>query len=198
VRIKGGSGWDILKRLKEHPKLKNIPVVALTDAEEELRARKEGVAEFLSKPLDWDYFVAVLKKYKKTSREFSILIVEDDAINREALRRILGKDGWNVIEAFDGPSAFEKLGEKDELPGLILLDIVIPGINGFEVVQRLRQNPLWRSVPIVIISAKELTLEERGRLQGDVERIFKKGDVTCNELLQVIRSIACKGAFERT
>lgn len=198
VRVNGGSGWEIFKRLKEHPKLKDVPVVALTDAEEELRARKEGVAEFLPKPLDWDFFVAVLKKYKKTSREFSILIVEDDAINREALRRILGKDGWNVIEAFDGPSAFEKMGEKDELPGLILLDIVIPGINGFEVVQRLRQNPLWRAVPIIIISAKELTLEERGRLQGDVERIFKKGDVTCNELLQVIRTIASKGAIERT
>jgi signal transduction histidine kinase/CheY-like chemotaxis protein len=198
VRINGGSGWDIFKRLKEHPKLKDIPIVALTDAEEELRARKEGVAEFLPKPLDWDYFVAVLKKYKKTSREFSILIVEDDAINREALRRILGKDGWNIVEAFDGPSAFEKLGEKDELPGLILLDIVIPGLNGFEVVQRLRQNPLWRAIPIVIISAKELTLEERGRLQGDVERIFKKGDVTCNELLQVIRSIASKRELDIT
>jgi signal transduction histidine kinase/CheY-like chemotaxis protein len=198
VRINGGKGWDIFKRLKEHPKLKDIPVITLTDAEEEERARKEGVSEFLSKPLDWDYFVAVLKKYKKTSREFSILIVEDDAINREALRRILGKDGWNVIEAFDGPSAFEELGEIDELPGLILLDIVIPGINGFEVVQRLRQNPLWRVIPIVIISAKELTLEERGRLQGDVEQIFKKGDVTCNELLQAIRSIASKGVLERT
>jgi signal transduction histidine kinase/CheY-like chemotaxis protein len=193
VRIDGGNGWDIFKRLKEHPKLKDVPVVALTDTEEEPRARKEGVAEFLSKPLDWDCFVAVLKKYKKTTREFSVLIVEDDAINREALRRILGKDGWNVIEALDGPSAFEKLGGKDELPGLILLDIVIPGINGFEVVQRLRQNPLWRAIPIVIISAKELTLEERGRLQGDVEQIFKKGDVTCNELLQVIRTIASKG-----
>ena len=65
----------------------------MTNAEEELRERKEGVAEFLPKPLDWDYFVGVLKKYKKTSREFSILIVGDDAINREALRRILGKDG---------------------------------------------------------------------------------------------------------
>jgi len=198
VRIKGLSGWEILKRLKEHPKLRNIPVVALTDAEEEKRARKEGVAEFLAKPLDWDNFVAVLKKYKRTSREFSILIIEDDAINREALRRILGKDGWNVVEAFDGPSAFEKLQSNEDIPGLILLDIVLPGLNGFEVVQRLRQNPLWRSIPIVIISAKELTLEERGRLQGDVERIFKKGDVTCSELLRAIRSINCKGALEKT
>jgi CheY-like chemotaxis protein len=99
---------------------------------------------------------------------------------------------------FVGNKSDRLLGEQDELPGLILLDIVIPGINGFEVVQRLRQNPMWRSVPIVIISAKELTLEERGRLQGDVEQIFKKGDVTCNELLQVIRSIASKGAIERT
>jgi CheY-like chemotaxis protein len=171
VRVKGG-GWNVLKRLKEHPKLKDIPVVALTDGEEELRAKKEGVAEFLSKPLDWDYFVAVLKKYKRTSRNLSILIVEDDSINREELRRILGKDGWNVVEAFDGPSAFEKLEANNELPGLILLDIVIPGINGFEVVQRLKQNPLWRAIPIVIISAKELTLEERGRLQGDAEQIF--------------------------
>ena len=62
VRINGGKGWDIFKRIKEHPKLKDIPVVALTDAEEEERAKKEGVAEFLSKPLDWDYFVAILKK----------------------------------------------------------------------------------------------------------------------------------------
>ena len=195
VRIKGMSGWDFLKRLKEHPNLKNIPVVVLSDSDEEQRSRKAGVAEFLTKPLDWDYFVTILKKYKKTSRNFSILVVEDDAINREALRRMLGKDGWNVVEAFDGPSAFEKLNEND-LPGLILLDIIIPGINGFEVVQRLRQNPLWRTIPIVIISAKELTLEERGRLQGDVERIFKKGDVTCNELLQTIRSIASKRVLE--
>ena len=78
----------------------------MTDDEEEQRAQKEGVAEFLSKPLDWDYFVAVLKKYKKTLREFSILIVENDAINREALRRILRKDGWNVFEAFDGSLTF--------------------------------------------------------------------------------------------
>ena len=70
VRINGGKGWDIFKRLKEHPKLKDIPVVALTDAEEEQRAQKEGVAEFLSKPLDWDYFVAVLKKYKKLRVNF--------------------------------------------------------------------------------------------------------------------------------
>lgn len=195
VRIKGMSGWDFLTRLKEHPNLKNIPVVVLSDSDEEQRSRKAGVAEFLTKPLDWDYFVTILKKYKKTSRNFSILVVEDDAINREALRRMLGKDGWNVVEAFDGPSAFEKLNEND-LPGLILLDIIIPGINGFEVVQRLRQNPLWRTIPIVIISAKELTLEERGRLQGDVERIFKKGDVTCNELLQTIRSIASKRVLE--
>ena len=195
VRVKGMRGWEFLKRLKEHPNLKNTPVVVLSDSVEEQRSRDAGVDEFLTKPLDWDYFVAILKKYKKTSREFSILVVEDDAINREALRRMLGKDGWNVIEAFDGPSAFDKLNEND-LPGLILLDIIIPGINGFEVVQRLRQNPLWRRIPIVIISAKELTLEERGRLQGDVEKIYKKGDVTCNELLQTIRSISTKRALE--
>ena len=197
VKVKGESGWEILKKLKERPKLKNIPVVVLSDPDEKQRSMNSGVDEFLTKPLDWDCFISILKKYKKTTREFSILVVEDDSINREALRRILGKDGWNVIEAFDGTSALEKLSGKDT-PGLILLDIIIPGINGFELVERIRQNPLWRMIPIVIMSAKELTLEERGRLQGDVERIFKKGDVTCNELLQTIRTISSKKALEKT
>ena len=70
VRINGGKGWDIFKILKEHPKLKDIPVATLADAVDEHRAQKEGVAEFLSKPLDWDCFVAVLKKYKKLCVNF--------------------------------------------------------------------------------------------------------------------------------
>ena len=119
----------------------------------------------------------------------SILIIEDDAINRQALKRILKKDGWNVLEAIDGPSAFDLLGSQ-EVPDLILLDIILPSMNGFEFISRLKQNQNWKNIPILVNSAKELTLEEKSRLQGDIVKVIKKGDVTCSELLYEIRRVA--------
>ena len=185
--IRGSSGLELLSQIRNNERLKNTPVILLT--EEETSRGGEGPTEYLSKPLDWDQFITVFKKYLTRPADFSIMVVEDDAINREALTRILNKGGWKVIEAIDGPSAFELLKE-NKTPGMILLDLVLPEMNGFEFITRLRQNQEWKNIPIIINSAKELTLEERGRLQGDVEKIFKKGDVTCGELLQSVRQIA--------
>ena len=185
--IRGSSGLELLSQIRNNERLKNTPVILLT--EEETSRGGEGPTEYLSKPLDWDQFITVFKKYLTRPADFSIMVVEDDAINREALTRILNKGGWKVIEAIDGPSAFELLKE-NKTPGMILLDLVLPEMNGFEFITRLRQNQEWKSIPIIINSAKELTLEEKGRLQGDVEKIFKKGDVTCGELLQSVRQLA--------
>ena len=185
--IRGSSGLELLSQIRNNERLKNTPVILLT--EEETSRGGEGPTEYLSKPLDWDQFITVFKKYLTRPADFSIMVVEDDAINREALTRILNKGGWKVIEAIDGPSAFELL-KQSKTPGMILLDLVLPEMNGFEFITRLRQNQEWKSIPIIINSAKELTLEEKGRLQGDVEKIFKKGDVTCGELLQSVRQLA--------
>ncbi len=185
--VNGIDDWGVLSKIKHNAFLENIPIIILTDAE--TRPKLEGVAEILSKPLDWDLFINVFKKYWAKPSDFSILTVEDDAIGREALTRILNKGGWKVLEAIDGPSAFELLNKKD-IPDMILLDLAMPGMNGFEFITRLRQNQIWKSIPIIINSAKELTLEEKARLQGDVVKIFKKGDVTCGELLYELRRVA--------
>jgi signal transduction histidine kinase/CheY-like chemotaxis protein len=187
AKAKSLDGREILSQIKNVPELENTPVIMLTDGEEIVALEK--AAEHLPKPLDWDHFVTVIRKYHKKPSDFSVMIVEDDAINREALTRILNKGGWKVIEAIDGPSAFELLNEEVK-PDMILLDLMLPGMNGFEFVTRLRQNQNWKNIPIIVNSAKELTLEEKGRLQGEVVKIFKKGDVTCGELLSEVRIVA--------
>lgn len=184
--VKGLDGREILAQIKQNPVLKNTPVILLAEAEAE--AESEGAVEFLSKPLDWDHFVNTFKKYRTKPGDFSVMVIEDDAINREALTRILNKGGWNVSEAIDGPSAFRLLN--NNIPDMILLDLVLPDMNGFEFISRLRQNKYWKNIPVIINSAKELSLEEKGRLQGDVVKILRKGDVTCGELLQEVRKIA--------
>jgi signal transduction histidine kinase/CheY-like chemotaxis protein len=182
---------EVLPQIRQNPALENTPVIILSDAN--VGSKMKGATEFLSKPLDWDHFVNIFKKYRKKTTDFSILVIEDDAINREALARILNKSGWNVLEAIDGPSAF-KLLNTETIPDMILLDLVLQEMNGFELITRLRQNQDWKDIPIIINSAKELTLEERGRLQGDVVKILKKGDVTCSELLQAIRMVSSQAA----
>jgi signal transduction histidine kinase/DNA-binding response OmpR family regulator len=185
--VKGLDGAEVLSQIKQNPTLENTPVILLSEVE--AGPGMKGADEFLSKPLDWDRFISIFKKYRTKPADFSIMIVEDDAINRVALTRILNKGGWSVSEAIDGPSAFKLLAE-DNIPDMILLDLVLPEMNGFEFITRLRQNQSWKNIPIIVNSAKDLTQEEKGRLQGDVVKILKKGDVTCGELLQEVRMVA--------
>jgi signal transduction histidine kinase/CheY-like chemotaxis protein len=187
--VKGLGGREVLAQIKNNPELENTPVIILTESEADTSI--EGMAECLLKPLDWDRFVTIFRKYQTKPTNFSIMVVEDDAINREALTRILSRGGWKVVEAIDGASAINLLIE-GVTPDMILLDIIMPGMNGFEFISRLRQQQNWKNIPIIINSGKELTLEEKGRLQGDVVKIFKKGDITCGELLSEVRMVASR------
>lgn len=193
--VKGLDACEVLSSVRQNPALENTPVIFLSEVNE--GSEIKGATEILTKPLDWDRFVSVFKKYRKKPTDFSILVVEDDAINREALTRILNKSGWNVLEAIDGPSSFKVLNA-ETIPDMIMLDLVLPEMNGFEFITRLRQNKSWKDIPIIVNSAKELTLEERGRLQGDVVKILKKGDVTCAELLQEVRIVSSRAGNEKS
>lgn len=187
--VKTLDGCDVLPQIRQTSGLENSPVILLSGGYE--GSKVKGATETLLKPLDWDHFVSVFKKYRIKPTDFSILVIEDDSINREALVRILNKSGWNVLEAIDGSSAFKVLN-KETIPDMILLDLVLPEMNGFEFITRLRQNLDWKDIPIIVNSAKELTLEERVRLQGDVVKILKKGDVTCGELLEEVRKVSSR------
>jgi CheY-like chemotaxis protein len=112
--------------------------------------------------------------------------VDDEPAAREALRRMLERDGWRVAEAADGRAALAVIAQ--ERPALLLLDLMMPGMDGFEVVQALRADPAQRDLPIVIVTAKTLTAEERERLAGSVQRVLQKGAYTPPDLLAQVRA----------
>ena len=117
----------------------------------------------------------------------TILVVEDDATNRGALCRILKREGWDVAEAVDGGAAMNIL-ETDQ-PGLILLDLVLPDVDGFDFLSRLGQNGHGREIPIIVLTAKELSAEEKQLLREKVDCVFQKGNYSRNDLIEKIRSL---------
>jgi CheY-like chemotaxis protein len=114
-----------------------------------------------------------------------VLLVEDDARTRKMLRTRLKKHGWPVTEAENGRVALERIAES--LPDLILLDLMMPEMDGFEFLDQLHMNRSWHSIPVIVITAKDLTEEERRRLNGYVESILQKGAYEPAELLREVR-----------
>ena len=129
-----------------------------------------------------------LRKYRKAIDGQTVLIVEDEAQTREMLRRTLAKENWNIVEAENGRMALEKLNGL--VPGLILLDLMMPEMDGFEFMQELRKRVECRQVPVVVITAKDITEEDRRRLNGEVARILQKSGLSMAELAAQVRSVA--------
>jgi CheY-like chemotaxis protein len=148
-----------------------------------------GAAEFLTKPIDWDRLGAVLQRYAGAGRRGGslALVVDDEAMAREQLGRGLERDGWRVVEAANGREALERLEEVT--PQLILLDLLMPKMDGFEFVAAMREQERWRSIPILVITAKDITKEDRTRLEGCVARILQKGGYGRAEFVAEIRSL---------
>ena len=127
-------------------------------------------------------------------------VVDDDGDARELMRRLLERDGWEVVEAENGRAALARLGE--HRPELILLDLMMPEMDGFELLGALRAREAWRTIPVVVVTAKELTEEDRGRLRGVVEGIVEKGARTgealarevCELVTGCVRARAGQGA----
>jgi DNA-binding response OmpR family regulator len=146
-----------------------------------------GAADYFTKPIDFQRLHQVLEKYRQTANHQTVLVVEDDASTREMLRRALEKDGWQVAEASDGKVGLARLD--GAWPALILLDLMMPEMDGFEFMEALRQRKGDQAVPVLVITAKDLTEEDRRRLNGGVERIIQKGATSREELLAEVRAL---------
>ncbi len=182
------DGWAVLAQLKSDPDLAPIPVMMLTMLDEREKAMQSGATEFMTKPLDWDHFIgAILRMKGAPVASHTILVVEDDLTNRGALSRLLNKEGWKVMEALDGGSALKIL--ESENPELILLDLVMPEFNGFEFLSHFHGNGLKKDIPVIVLTAKELSKPELERLDLEVDHVFQKGDYTRIELLGKIREL---------
>ncbi|MHB8578169.1 MAG: response regulator, partial [Dehalococcoidia bacterium] len=185
VLLPDEDGWAVLAALKADAELAHVPVLMLTILDDQQRGYALGASAFLTKPVDRERLLALLRQYGGEQAEPSILIVDDDGAMRELLRRALDGSGWRVTEAEDGREALELVAA--ERPALILLDLLMPELDGFAVVEALRERAEWRTIPVVVITARELSAADRQRLSGGVARILTKGAYSREELLNEVR-----------
>src|SRR5206468_7031765 len=171
--------------LKADPDLAAIPVIMLTVRADQDFGFAMGVADYLQKPINRDRLVAVLKKYHRLRTTNHVLVVEDDPAMREMLCRQLGNKDWTIAQAENGLEALESITRCQ--PSLILLDLRMPVMDGFQMIAELHKHEDWRKIPVVVISAKELTTEDRQLLQGHVKRILQKGDFNRAELMREVQ-----------
>jgi signal transduction histidine kinase/CheY-like chemotaxis protein len=181
VMMPGMDGWSVLAALKADIDFRDIPVIMLTMVDDPDRGFAMGASDFATKPVDRARLSQILKKYTCPHPPCPVLLVEDDQITREVTRSILEREGWAVIEAENGRLGLESM-EKTR-PRLILLDLMMPEMDGFEFVNRVREKSEWALIPIVVLTAYDLTNEDRRRLNGYVETIIQKAGGTREVLL---------------
>ena len=187
VMMPGMDGWAVLTALKADPATADIPVIMLTIVDDKQIGFALGAADYLAKPIDWNRLAATLQRYRRPANAQPVLLVEDDPQTREILRRALAKSQWQVIEAENGCVALEKLDGL--VPAVILLDLMMPEMDGFEFMQQLRRRPAFRLVPVVVITAKDITEEDRRRLNGQVARILQKSGLHMEELVAEVLAV---------
>ena len=188
VMMPGMDGWSVLARLKDDAELRHIPVVLVTMIDDHSLGLALGAADYLVKPIKRQALAAALGRYRSGAAPGTVLVVEDSKDVRDLVRRTLGREGWRVVEAADGVEGLQRVG--DASPDVVLLDLMMPRMDGFEFLEKLRTRPEQQRLPVLVLTAKSLTTDERRRLSGSVERILQKGAYRREELLaEVARQV---------
>jgi len=201
VLMPGMDGWTVLTTLKSTPDLANIPVIMLTIVDDWKRGFALGAMDYLTKPIDTERLVGLVELHRRDCIAIDsgdrgyILTVEDDAALRELLRRTLEQAGWEVSEAADGRAALEQIAQRR--PALILLDLMLPELDGIQVIDELHATPAGKAIPIVVLTAKELTPAEHQRLNESVAQILQKGTYSGEDLLRHVCDLTLASTQQR-
>jgi len=169
------DGWDVLGALKADPELADIPVVMVTMAPDRGIGLSLGAVDVLTKPVDRARLTALINRLVR--REGPILVVEDDADTREMMRHTIERMGHTAAETVNGRLALSWLGEH-AAPAMILLDLMMPEMDGFEFLDALAARPEWREIPVIVVTAKQLTAAERERLLRQARKVMEKATAT--------------------
>ena len=179
------NGWDVLAMLKASPATEAIPVIIITFLDEPRHGMALGAADYIVKPIAWDALSAALQKVMPGARnEAPVLVVDDDPEVRELFRRTLARDKLSVIEAGNGAEALRVL--RDHRPSVILLDLMMPVMDGFEFVSEFNQHPEWHGIPIIVVTARHITREDREALAVSARAFLQKSGFTQEEMLSKV------------
>ncbi len=185
------DGWSVLTKLKSDPSTSDIPVVMVTMVQDRQMGFALGANDFLTKPVDATKLRAVIARHAGAP-DAQVLVVEDEAANRDMLCRLLKKEGLAVVEAENGCDALEQLAR--HRPALILLDLMMPVMDGFEFLEAVRRNPGFAEIPIIVVTAKDLSDDDRERLNGSVRQVLQKGAIDRDELLRDVCAMIARSS----
>jgi CheY-like chemotaxis protein/anti-sigma regulatory factor (Ser/Thr protein kinase) len=191
------DGWTVLAAIKGDPALAHIPVVLMTIMDEKDRGFSLGATDYLVKPVERETLIGVLRQVGKATAGH-VLIVDDDEFVRRDVKTALENVGWRASEATNGAVALGLL--QNDPPDVILLDLMMPEMDGFTFLQEMRRREEWRGLPVVVITARDLSAEDRARLNGGVERVIQKTgrDEMMREVLDVLGRRVERRSGERT
>ena len=181
------DGWATLKAIKSRTATAHIPVVMITMVDDRSRGIVLGASEYLVKPIGKDALLRAIANVQIENESQPILLVEDDSLTRDMTARMLRAEGYRVTEAENGRVALERIAEIR--PALILLDLMMPELDGFSVVTAVRRHPEWTDIPIVVVTAMELPPSQRGLLELQVETIVGKAGYDRDSLVEEVRRI---------
>jgi len=184
------DGWKVLNELKNDAELSEIPVVIVSMVNDLRKGYAMGAADFLPKPVNWKRLADTIKRTLRKGEDTTVLLIEDDLDSRNLTRHMLEKEGWKVAEAANGIEGLEQLQQSK--PSIILLDLMMPLMDGFEFLEEFNRRSEWQDVPVVILTAADLTQEQITLLQNSVERIIQKNEYDENILCQQV------GAFVKS
>jgi len=181
------DGWAVLTALKTDPETANIPVIMLSMVEDKNLGYALGASEYMTKPINRERLTTVLSKFRRGEPDETVLVVEGDLTIQGQLRHELEGQGCAVTAVANGHDALAYL--QQAIPDVILLDLMMPGMDGFRFAEELRAHAEWRQIPVIAMTDKELSEADRLRLNGHVEQIIQKRAYSRDELLREVRDL---------
>lgn len=181
------NGWQVLSAIKADPVCGTIPVVLLSVVENKEIGMALGATDCLSKPIDWPRLETLLDRLIHHDNTENILVVEDDAASSELTRRLLERSGWTVRTAQNGSEALKMV--QQQTPSLIVLDLMMPVMDGFSFAEILRTEPQYKDIPVIVLTSKSLDAIDHRRLNGKIDEIMTKGQSIKNDLLSNVRRL---------
>ncbi len=179
------DGWEVLQKLKSNPKTKHIPVIAISVSDERDTGFALGAVGYIQKPIDRKILISEIRRFVKSPE--SIMIVDDNEFELNEMAKMIESEHMNAVLAKDGKECLKILETK--IPDVLVLDLMMPWVTGFEVIKKVRENERTKDLPVIVVTAKDLTPEDRANLSGKISSMITKSEATQQELFSEIKRV---------
>ena len=180
------DGWEVLQHLKKDPDTKGIPVIIVSVSNDKQTGFALGAVGYVTKPVNRDLLIGEINSIDGPTPNM-IMVVDDNEIERKEMAGMIEEEGMKALVAEDGRKCMDMIQES--LPDVLVLDLIMPEVDGFEVLDRVRSDPETRNLPVIVVTAKDLSTEEREKLSGNVSSVLTKSDTTSKTLLETLKNL---------